>query len=155
MKPIYVLAIVILLIALALGTASGLLIQSSQSPRQIFSFEPFAVRTSSPIECSLIPQNYTDWLGINVVGNRTAMSFSQVSVYATGENIRIDIPLNNTAFAEYKVTNSTFETIITPLPNYFDPGTVLTLAITYSIGLFAPTTVTLSETPIVPGSMKC
>lgn len=155
MKLISAVAIAILVFAVILGSVSGLLIQSNQPPHQIFSFEPFAVRTSQPSQCGSIPQNYSDWVGINVVGNRTGMSFSLVSVYATGINIRVDIPLNRTAFAEYKVTNSTLETIIAPLPSYFDPGTVLTLALTYSIDGYAPSTVTLVETPVIPGTISC
>jgi hypothetical protein len=138
-----------------LGVVFGLLIHTSQPQNQIFYFEPFAVRTSGPIQCGSIPQNYSVWLGINVVGNRTGMSFSLISIYATGLNIRVDVPLNRTAFVEYKVINSTLETIITPLPNYFDPGTVLTLALTYSITNYAPNTVTLAETPITGGIMSC
>ena len=155
MKRINMLAAVILVVAIALGITLGLLIQSDAPRSQIFSFNSFAIRTTEPIQCGSIPQSYTDWLGINVVGNRTGMSFSTVTVYATGLNIRVDIPLNGTAFAELKAYNSTLETIIAPLPNYFDPGTVLTVALTYSISNYAPNTVTLAETPIIEGTLQC
>ena len=155
MKLIRVLVIAILVFAVILGTVSGLLIQSNQPPHQIFSFEPFAVRVSQPAQCDSIPQNYTNWLSINVIGNRTGMSFSLISIYATGINIRVDVPLNRTAFVEYKVTNSTLETLIVPLPAYFGSGTVLSLALTYEIDGYSPDTVTLVETPITPGTISC
>jgi hypothetical protein len=156
MKRISVLAIAILVLAIILGASFGLLIQSDTPPDQgYFAFDAFAVRTSEPISCSSIPQTYTDWLGINVIGNRTGMSFSSVTIYATGLNIRVGLPLNQTAFVEYKVTNSTLETIIAPLPNYFNSGTVLTLALVYSIANYPPNTVTLTETPVTQGTLNC
>jgi hypothetical protein len=155
MKRINVFAIAILILAVILGASFGLLVQTVQPKDQVFSFKPFAVRTANPISCSTIPQSYTDWLGIDVVGNRTGMSFQLVTVYATGLNVRVDLPLNGTAFAEYKVTNSTLETIIAPLPNYFSQGTVLTLELTYSIEGYPPSTVTLVQTPITQGTLDC
>ncbi len=155
MKRINIFAISMLVLAVILGASFGLLVQTVQPKDQIFSFKPFAVRTASPISCSTIPQSYTDWLGINVDGNRTGMSFQLVTVYATGLNIRIDLPLNSTAFVEYKITNSTLETIVAPLPNYFSQGTVLTLELTYAIASYAPSTVTLSQTPITQGNFSC
>jgi hypothetical protein len=155
MKRINIFAITILVLAVILGAYFGLLVQTVQPKDQVFSFKPYAVRSSSPISCSTIPQAYTDWLGINVVGNRTDMSFQLVTVYATGLNIRVDLPLNSTAFVEYKVTNSTLETIIAPLPNYFSQGTVLTIELTYSIANYAPVTDTLTQTPITQGNFSC
>ena len=155
MKRISIFAIVILILAVLLGATFGLLVKSDQPPNQIFSFNAFAVHTANPVSCSTIPQAYTDWLGINVVGNRTGMSFQLVTVYATGLSIRIDLPLNATAFAEYKITNSTLETIFVPLPNYFSQGTVLTLELSYSIDSYPPTSVTLTETPITQGTPNC
>lgn len=155
MKRINVLALTIMVFAILLGAYFGLLVRSDQPPDQKFSFEPFAVRTPNPISCSTIPQAYTDWLGINVVGNRTGMTFQLVTVYATGLNIRVDLPLNDTAFVEYKTINSTLETIIAPLPNYFSQGTVLTVQLTYTIENFAPATVTLTQTPITQGNFDC
>ena len=155
MKRINILAIAIIVLAIVLGATFGLLVQGEQPTDQKFFFEPFAVRTTNPVSCYSIPQTYTDWLGINVVGNRTGMSFQLVTVYATGLNIRIDLPLNGSAFVGYRNTNSTLETIIAPLPNYFSQGTVLTLELTYSIANYPPTTVTLAQTPITQCNFSC
>lgn len=147
--------IAFLLLAVILGAIFGLLITSNHPPDQSYSFSAYSVRTLNPVACSSIPQTYSDWLGINIVGNRTGMSFQLVSVYATGLNIRVDLPLNGTAFSEYKVMNSTFETIIAPLPNYFAPGMVLTLELTYTIENYSPTTFTLYDIPITQGTINC
>ena len=155
MRLINALAIGIVVFSVALGAGLGLLVHGDQPHGQFFRFETFAVQTINPTKCSTIPQTYDNWLGINVIGNRTAMAFQSITVFSTGQNIRIDVPLSNTAFAEYLVTNSTFETIIVPLPNYFSPGNVLTLSLTYSIANFPPTSQTLAETPILQGTISC
>lgn len=155
MRLINALAIGIVIFSIALGGGLGLLVQGDQPHDQFFRFEAFALHTSSPTKCSTIPQTYDNWLGINVIGNRTGMAFQSITVFSTGQNIRIDVPLSNTAFAEYLATNSTFESIIVPLPNYFTPGNVLTLSLTYSITNFPPTSQTLAETPILQGIVNC
>lgn len=155
MNKINIFAIAFLLIAVVLGTSFGLLITSDQPPHETPYFSAYAVRTSNQVACGTIPQTYSNWLGINVYGNRTGVSFQLVTAYATGLNIRVDVPLNGTAFAEYKATNSTFETIIVPLPGYFAQGTVLTLELTYSLEGHSPTTATLFGVPIVQGTISC
>lgn len=155
MRRINALAIGIVIFSIALGTSLGLLVQSDQPPNQIFYFTSFAVHTSSPMQCSTIPGSYSNWLGIDVVGNRTGMSFQTVDVFAAGRNIRISLPLSDTAFTEFKSSNSTFETILVPLPNYFNAGDVLTVSLTYSITSYPPTSQTLPETPITLGSIDC
>lgn len=155
MNKINIFAVAFLLLAVVLGTSFGLLITSDQPPDQTPTFSAFAVRTPSPVSCAAIPQTYSNWLGINVIGNRTGLSFQLVTAYATGLNIRVDVPLNGTAFAEYRATNSTFETIMVPLPGYFGQGTVLTLELTYSVEAHPPTTTTLFDVPIVQGTINC
>jgi hypothetical protein len=155
MKKINIFAIAFLLLAVILGSSFGLLISSDQSSDLSPTFVAYATRTPSPVACSTIPDTYSNWLGINVIGNRTGASFQLVTIYATGMNIRVDIPLNGTAFAEYKVTNSTFETIIVPLPGYFSQGNVLTLALTYTIVGYSPTTSSIFDVPVVQGTIDC
>lgn len=155
MRLINAIAIGIVVFSIAVGAGLGLLVQGDQPHDQFFRFEPFAIHTGSPIKCSTIPQTYDNWLGVNVIGNRTGMSFQSVTVFSTGQNIRIDLPLSNTAFAEYTVVNSTLETILVPLPNYFSPGNVLTLSLTYSIASFPPTSQTLVAAPIIQGNLSC
>ncbi|MGH2639201.1 MAG: hypothetical protein ACRDF4_07995 [Rhabdochlamydiaceae bacterium] len=155
MKRINAFALALLILAIILGTALGVLTQDGPSSDQKFSFDAFSVYTQVPVTCGSIPKNSTDWLGINVIGNRTGMSFSRVTIYAPGLNIGIDLPLSGTAFVEYSVTNSTFETIIAPLPNYFDPGDVLTMSLIYTISTYPTTTLTLNETAIIQGNIAC
>lgn len=155
MKKTSIFVIAFLLLAVILGSSFGLLISSNQSQDLTPAFVAYATRTPSPVACSTIPDTYSNWLGINVVGNRTGMSFQLITIYATGMNIRVDIPLNGTAFAEYKVTNSTFETIIVPLPGYFSQGNVLTLELTYAIAGYSPTTSSIFDVPVVQGMIDC
>jgi hypothetical protein len=156
MKRINALAMAILVLAVILGAALGLLTQDGSSSDQQFSFHAFAIHTNSPVTCGSIPDNnFTNWLGIDVIGNRTGITFSRVDVYAAGLNIGFNLPLSNTAYAEYRVTNSTLETIIVPLPNYFDPGDVLTLSLSYALLLQPTTTLTLNETAVIQGNISC
>lgn len=155
MKKFSVVALVVIIISIALGTALGLLVQNDQPRNQHFSFTDSALHTPNPIQCDSIPKNYTNWLVISVLGNRTGINFQTVTVYAIGLDIRLDIPLNRTAFSTYNAVNSTYETIIAPLPSYFDSSEVLSVSISYYIAGFTPTSETLPETPILDGNLSC
>ncbi|MDG6995396.1 MAG: hypothetical protein JRN52_05695 [Nitrososphaerota archaeon] len=155
MKAINAVALGVIIFSLALGTALGLLVQGDQPRNQTFSFTASAVYTSSPIHCGVIPKNYSNWLVIGVVGNRTGINFQTATIFTPGLNIRLDIPLNRTAYVDYRVVNSSYESIIVPLPNYFDQGNGLSLSISYYISGYAPTSQTLLETPLLAGSLSC
>ncbi len=155
MTRIKLLAIAMFVFSIALGAAFGLVIPNDQPPNQIYSFASEAVHTSSAVECNPLPKNYSNWLEISVIGNRTGMNFQSVTVYSAGYNIRIDLPLNRTSFAMYKVTNSTFETIFVGLPDYFNPGDVVQLSITYFISGYAPQSYILRESPLLNGQINC
>lgn len=155
MKRINAVALALLILAIVFGAALGVLAQDGPSSQQKFSFKTFSVHTQSLVSCGTIPGSYTNWLGINVIGNRTGMTFSRVTIYATGLNIGVNLPLSDTAYAEYRIVNSTFETIIAPLPNYFNPGDVLTLSLSYALPSQPTTTVTLNETAILQGTIEC
>ena len=155
MKAINVLALGVIIFSLALGTALGLLVQGDQPRNQYFEFKTSAIYTSPAVQCGTIPKNYSNWLVIGVVGNRTGINFQTATVFTPGLNIRLDIPLNRTAYAAYRVVNSTYEEIIIPLPSYFDQGDVLSLSISYYISGFAPTSQTLAEAPILAGRLSC
>jgi hypothetical protein len=150
-----ILAIVVVMGSLALGTALGLLVRTSQDSDQVYSFTANAVETPKPIQCGTIPNNFSEWLEINVIGNRTAMSFQSVTIFDTGQESRADLPLNQTALAEYLATNSTVETIVVPLPSFFDTGDVLSASLTYSIGTFPPQEQALTGIPIIQDAPTC
>jgi hypothetical protein len=150
-----ILTIVAVMGSIALGTALGLLVRTSQDSDQIYSFTANAIETPKPVQCGTIPDNFSEWLEINVIGNRTAMSFQSVTVFDTGQESRADLPLNQTALAEYLSTNSTFETIVVPLPSFFDTGDVLSASVTYSIGAFPPQEQALTGIPIIRDDIKC
>jgi hypothetical protein len=155
LKLINAVAISVVILSIAVGTTLGLLVQTDQPLDQHFSFSASAVRTTTPIQCGSIPQNYSNWLEFAVSGNRTGINFQSASVYTAGLNIRVDLPLNRSAYSSYYPINSTYETIIAPLPDYFQGGDLLSLSISYYISGFAPTSQTLTETPIVEGSLNC
>ena len=155
MKAINVVALGVIIFSLALGTALGLLVQGDQPRNQYFQFTTSAVNPSSPVQCGTIPKNYSNWLLIGVVGNRTGINFQTATIFTPGLNIRLDIPLNRTAYAAYKVVNSSYEEIVVPLPSYFNQGDVLSLSISYYISGFAPTSQTLTEAPILAGNLSC
>ncbi|MHB8566298.1 MAG: hypothetical protein ACYC7D_00275 [Nitrososphaerales archaeon] len=155
MSKIKLLAIALFIFSIALGAAYGLLIPNDQPPSQKYSIVPFAVHTAIPIQCNPIPKNYSNWLGISIVGNRTAMNFQSVTVYSIGYNIRIDLPLNRTSFSKYKVTNSSLETIYVGLPDYFNAGDVIQVSVTYFISGFAVQSTNPAESPINIGQVSC
>ena len=155
MMKIKLAAIALFIFSIAVGTAFGLIIPNDQPPNQSYSFVPQAVHTSLPVECSPIPKNYTNWLEIHVLGNRTGINFQTVTVYSAGYNIRMDLPLNRTSFAMYQVYNTNNETIYVGLPSYFNGGDVIQLSVTYFISGYAPRSVTLNEVPILLGNPNC
>jgi len=150
-----ILAIVVIVGSIALGTSLGLLVRTSQDSDQAYSFVGIAVETPKPIQCGTIPDNFSEWLEINVIGNRTSMSFQSVTVFDTGQESRADLPLNQTALTEYRATNSTFETIIVPLPSFFDTGDVLSASVTYSIATFPQQVQELTGIPIIQQALIC
>jgi hypothetical protein len=155
LKLINAVALSVVILSIAIGTTLGLLVQTNQPLDQHFYFTTTAVHTAAPVLCSTIPRNYSNWLEIGVVGNRTGLNFQSVTVYTPGLNIRVDIPLNRTAYSAYYPVNSTYESIVAPLPDYFQGGELLSISISYFVSGFAPTSQTLSETPIVDGPLNC
>ncbi|MDA4111477.1 MAG: hypothetical protein OK439_02990 [Thaumarchaeota archaeon] len=155
MKLITILVIVVIVGSLGLGTALGLFIKTAQDSDQVYTFSASAIQTPTPIQCGTIPRNFTKWFEINVIGNRTEMSFQSVTVFDTGQQSSSFLPLNQTALAEYKATNSTFESIIVPLPSFFDTGDVLSASMSYSLNSFAPETQTLTGIPIIEQQLVC
>jgi len=155
LKPITLLTLVVIVGSLSLGTALGLFIKTSQDSDQVYSFSASAIQTPGAIQCGTIPRNFTKWLEIDVIGNRTEMNFQSVTVFDTGQQSSSYLPLNQTALAEYKATNSTFETIIVPLPSFFDTGDVLSASVTYSINSFTPQTQALTGIPLVEQRINC
>lgn len=155
MKVINAVALGVIISSLALGAALGLLVQGDQRRNQTFELTASAIYTASPVQCGSIPKSYSNWLVVGVAGNRTSVNFQTVTIFTPGLNIRLDIPLNRTAFAVYRVVNSSFESIIVPLPNYFQQTDVLSISISYYITGYAPNSQTLPETPILAGSLSC
>jgi hypothetical protein len=155
LKLISAVALSVVIFSIAIGTTLGLLVQTNQPLDQHFHFTTTAVHTATPVQCGSIPRNYSNWLEIDTVGNRTGINFQSVTMYTPGLNIRLDIPLNRSAYSAYYPINSTYETIIAPLPDYFQGGELLSISLDYYISGFAPTSQTLSETPIVDGSLDC
>ena len=155
MNLIKLVTIAVLVFSVAIGSAFGLLIPSDQPQGQVYSFGSFAVHTSNPSQCYPDPKNYSSWVGIEVLGNRTGMNFQSLNVYSAGYNIKIDLPLNRTSFATIKPTNSSFETIYVPLPNYFNAGDVIQMSITFFISGYPPSSAALPEAPILDGQLHC
>jgi hypothetical protein len=155
LKPITIVVIIVVVGSLSLGTALGLFIKTSQDSDQVYSFSAYAIQTPTAIQCGTIPRNFTKWLVLDVIGNRTGMNFQSVTVFDTGQESSGYLPLNQTALAEYKVTNSTLETIIVPLPSYFDTGDVISATVTYSINSFTPQTQAITGIPIIQQAINC
>ncbi|MDA4129412.1 MAG: hypothetical protein OK457_01455 [Thaumarchaeota archaeon] len=123
MKLFSILVIIVVVASLGLGTALGLFIKTSQDSDQVYSFSASAIETPTPIQCGTIPQNFTKWLIVNKDGNRTGMGFQSVTAFDTGLQSSAYLPLNQTALAQYKVTNSAFETTTVPPPRTSTPVT--------------------------------
>lgn len=155
MMKIKLAAIALFILSIAVGAAFGLIIPNDQPPNQTFSFVPQAVHSVQTVGCTPSPKNYSNWLEIHVLGNRTGINFQTVTVYSSGYNIRIDLPLNRTSFAVYRVYSINNETIYVGLPSYFNGGDVIQLSVTYFISGYALRSVTLTEVPLLLGEPDC
>ncbi len=155
MKLFSILVIFVIVASVGLGTALGLFIKTGQDLDQVYSFSASAVQTPTAIQCGTIPRNFTKWLVIGVIGNRTGMDFQSVTVFDTGQQSSGYLPLNQTALAEYKVTNSTFETIIVPLPSYFDTGDTISATISYTLSSLTPQSNSMTGIPIREQKISC
>ncbi len=154
MRSAYKIAIVVIVSSILIGSMLGLLVRSDQPPNQVFSFGAEITHTPSPIGCPGIPQNYSNWLEILVMGNRTGMNFVLTTVFSSSQ-IRIDLPLNKSSFAFYNAVNSTFEKIDVPLPNYFNSGESPEISVNYYITGYAITTYVIGPTPIKLSTFVC
>jgi hypothetical protein len=141
--------------AITIGAVFGLLVPATQPADQVYSFQAAVIRSSTPVNCAPVPRNFSNWLEIQVIGNRTGINFQQVSVFDPGNQVRVYVPLNQTAYATYKPANSTLEMIFVPLPDYFELGTSLSITVTFQVGQFAPQSQTLLGTPLQYGTLDC
>jgi hypothetical protein len=155
LKLFSILVIVVLVGSLGLGTALGLFIKTSQDSDQVYSFRAEAIQTPTAIQCGTIPRNFSKWLEIDVIGNRTGMAFQSVTVFDIGQQSSGYLPLNQTALAEYLSTNTTLEAIIVPLPSYFDTGDTISATVTYTINSFTPQSDSLTGIPIIDEKISC
>ncbi len=138
-----------------IGSVFGVLVQPEKPLSQIFSFTDQAVQTATPSSCGQIPQNYTDWLEINVLGNRTGINFQRVDVFGEGTDITLTIPLNLTAYAFFHPMNGSLEILYVPLPNYWSLGINLEVAVSYYITGYTPATQNLNPVPLLIGKVSC
>ncbi len=154
MKNAYKIAIVVVIISIVLGTVAGLLVQENQPRDQVFTFKANGVHTSSTVGCPNIPQNFSNWLQILVIGNRTGINFLSTEVFSQSQ-IQLNLPLNQTAFAYYNPINSTLEKIDVPLAGYFDAGETIEVTVNYFITGYTPATFTIGKTAIISSDFSC
>ncbi len=147
--------IIIIVISVIIGSLFGILIQTAQPPNQVYYFSASAIHTSSQVSCPGIVGNYTDWLEINVIGNRTGFNFERVSIFAPGSSIAVEVPLNLTAYVYFKPINSTFESLFVALPNYWTAGQSLDASVTFFISGFNSQTQDLVQIPLRLGTLSC
>jgi hypothetical protein len=155
LKLFSLLVIFVIVASLGLGTALGLFIKTSQDSDQVYSFRASAIQTPTAVQCGTIPRNFTKWLEVDIVGNRTGMNFQSVTVFDTGQQSSGYLPLNQTALAEYKPTNTSLEAIIVPLPSYFDTGDTISATVSYTIDSFTPQSQSLTGIPIIQQRLQC
>lgn len=155
MKNAYKIAIAVVIISIVLGTAAGLLVQENQPRDQVFTFKANGVHTSSPVGCPNIPQNFTNWLQILVIGNRTGINFLSTEVFSQSPPIQLNLPLNETAFAYSNPVNSTLEKIDVPIAGYFDAGENIEVSVNYFITGYTPASFTIGKTAIVTSDFSC
>ncbi len=155
MRNAYKITIIVIVSSILVGSVLGLLVRSDQPPNQIFSFGASVIHTSSPVGCPGIPLNSSNWLEIQVLGNRTGMNFVLTTIFS-GSQIRLDLPLNQSAYAYYNPANSTFEEIDVPLPNYFSSGETLDIGVNYYINGYPTTTYNIpTPIPIKSSTFTC
>jgi hypothetical protein len=155
LRNAYKITIVVIVVSILIGSVLGLLVKSDQPSNQVFSLNADIKHTAIPTGCPGIPQNSSNWLEILVVGNRTGINFVQTTVFG-GSQIRIDLPLNQSAFAYYHEFNSTFEKIDVSLPAYFNTGEALDVSVNYYISGYPITTFDIPyQIPIKLSTFAC
>lgn len=156
MKNSYKIALAIVIVSVMLGTAAGLLVQEGQPRDQVFTFTAKGFNEFSAVSCPNVPRNFTNWLQILVLGNRTGMDFISTEIFSQSPQVQLNLPLNQTAFVYYNQVNSSLEKIDVPLASYFSAGDVIDVSVNYFISGYTPTTFTIGpRIPIVSSDFSC
>jgi len=148
-------ALVVIVISIVFGSVLGLLVQSDTPPGRAPTFSASIIHTSTAQACQQIPRNFSNWLVLTIDGNRSGLNFISATIYSSSSNIRLQMPLNTTAFAYIKSANATFETMIVPLPNYWVPGDNLVISLSYYVAGFTPITYDIGPVPVLAGKIPC
>jgi hypothetical protein len=148
-------ALAVIVISVIAGALVGFF-QPSDSPRkQHYAFSDSGIWASAPSACAPVPYNWTIWLEIDVLGNRTGLNLQHVSVFGRNVNVQLPLALNETIYVAYRPVNSSFERVLVPLPDYWNLGDALQLSLTYYFTGFAPTTDSLPQIVLRSGHVSC
>jgi hypothetical protein len=156
LKTMGIIIIALTIISVVVGATVAVFSPTDQPTNQPPTFTATPINTNERVGCPGIPGNFSIWLVIGVEGNRSNTNLISTTVY-NPNNIRIDLQLNasSTAYVHYVVSNSTYERIDVPLPNYWSPGDIMDVGITYQIRGFNPATANLAPVPVRVGNFTC
>ncbi|MGI0084828.1 MAG: hypothetical protein ACREBQ_07085 [Nitrososphaerales archaeon] len=154
MKTAYKIGMAVVVISIMLGTAAGLLVQETHPADQVFTFRAKGFSLPSSTGCPNIPHNFTTWLQILVLGNRTNMNFVSTEVFSQGQ-AQLNLALNQTEYVYYNPINGTVERIDVPLAAYFNAGDSVDVSVNYFISGYTPATFTIGTTLIASSGFSC
>ncbi len=151
MNTVKKIALLVVIFSIAVGSVFGFLVRSGAGGTgQRVSFAASSFYVPGEYSCSPILGNYSDWLQLYVIGNRTSLNLNTVTIYDSDARITLTMPLNSTAsaYVSYDPINDTFEALSLPLPSYWGPNVGLDISLSYYFSGNTPQTYSIGTTPI-------
>ena len=150
-----VIALITICVCVIAGALIGVFQPTDAPPKQKYSFSDEAVWSKTPVSCPPSPGNWSIWLEINVLGNRTGLNLQRVTVFGQVKEVQLPLALNETVYVAYRPINSSFENVFVPLPTYWNVGDALQVSVSFFFTGFAPITDSLPQTILDPGNVTC
>jgi hypothetical protein len=148
-------ALAVIILSVVTGALVGFFQPSDSPQKQHYYFADEGMWSTASSSCSPIPYNWTLWLEIDVIGNRTGLNLQHVVIFGRTIQVQLPLALNDTIYVAYRAINSTFERVFVPLPNYWNEGDSLQVSLTYYFTGFTTTTDSLPQVILKSGQPQC
>jgi hypothetical protein len=153
-------AIIVILISVAIGSAFGLIASSSTPRNQQVKISATIISLSVPASCPNVPKNYSNWIQLYVYGNQTNLVLESLTALTPKPDISLTISLNSneSSFVYYRKDNNTQETVSVPGLPFWSIGEDVDLSVTYyytGANPNSPTVFTVGSIPVKSGNLTC
>jgi hypothetical protein len=153
-------AIAVLLFAVAIGSAFGLIASSSTPRNQQVQITASIISLKNPAACPDIPVNSTNWIELNVYGNQTNLVLESLTALTPKPDISLTMSLNanESSYVYYHTRSLTEETVSVPGLAFWNIGEDVDLTVTYYYGgsnPSGPTVFTVGSVPVKSGNLTC